>query len=98
MTPEISTAPANTSGTQSTTRADGFSPKQRPGGDRDEHDLEVAERRREARAHVVDRVVPEDQVDGEERARGRRETPVARAGEPRRHRSRSASSPRTGSA
>jgi len=35
-------------------------PEQQPGGDRDEHDLQVGEHRREARADVDDRVVPQD--------------------------------------
>jgi hypothetical protein len=43
--------------------------EQRPRRDRDEHDLQVAERRRQARADIVDRVMPEDQVGGKERAR-----------------------------
>jgi hypothetical protein len=40
--------------------------EEQPGGDRDEHHLHVAEHRREPRSDRCDRVVPEDQVSGEE--------------------------------
>ena len=43
-----------------------------PGEQRHDDDLEVAEHGREAGADVLDRVVPDDQVDGEEHARGQR--------------------------
>ena len=42
--------------------------EQQPGGDRDEHDLDVAEHRRETGPDCRDRVVPEDQIGGEEAA------------------------------
>ena len=45
----------------------------------DEGDLEVAEHRREARPHVHDRVVPADEVGGEEDARQRGQGAVAPA-------------------
>ena len=43
--------------------------EERPREEADDHDLGVAEDRREPGPDVLDRVVPEDQVGGEERAR-----------------------------
>jgi len=43
--------------------------EEEPGGDRHEHDLGVAQHRRQARPHLVDGVMPEDEVRREERAR-----------------------------
>ena len=48
-----------------------------PRGEGDDHDLEVAEHRRQARADVVDRLVPEDQVGREEDPGDEREALLA---------------------
>ena len=50
--------------------------EQRQAQERDENDLQVAEHRREARADVVDRLVPEREVDREHDARDQREPPL----------------------
>ena len=73
--------------------------EQQPRRDGDEHDLQVGEHGRQAGADVGDRVVPEDEVGGEERARGAsRASQLPAGGGPWRRRSASASAPSTGSA
>ena len=52
-------------------------PEHGPREERDEDDLGVPEHGRKARSHLLDRVVPEDQVGGEEGARDPREPPGA---------------------
>ena len=70
-------------------RASGLRPlaERRPGQHAHEHDLHVAEHRRQARAHRLDRVVPEREVGREQHAR-----------RPRRARARAAGAARSGGA
>ena len=59
--------------------------EEQPRCDRHDHDLHVAEHRRQARAHVLDRVVPEDQVGCEQEPGNdgqRHATPRQRSGSP----------------
>ncbi len=58
--------------------------EERPGDERDEHDLRVAEHGAEPGADVLDRVVPEDEVGAEEDAGGDGEQPLAAAARPER--------------
>ena len=89
----------HTSGSAASRRRPGRSPSTAQAANGDDDDLQVAEHGREAGADVGDRVVPEDQVGGEEdagdaapaAARGAAARPVAAA-------SSQASSPSTGSA
>ena len=69
-TPEIGRTPVRARSAAPTRR--GFRPlgEHRPRHKRHEHDLYVREHGREAGADVVDRVVPEDQVGGEEDSGG----------------------------
>ena len=50
----------------------------RPGDERDDHDLQVAEHGRQPGADVGDRLVPEDQVGGEEQPGDQRQPLLAR--------------------
>jgi hypothetical protein len=98
MTPEIKTAPANTSGTQSTTRADGCSPSSAHAA--------IATSTTWRLPSVVARPAPTSAIAWCQRIRSAaKNAPAAAAwrqwpgaGGPRRRRSRSASRPRTGSA
>ena len=65
----MSTTPMSTSGTDAATRPPGPLPEEQPRGDRHDHDLRVAEHRRQPGADLLDGVVPQHEVDGEEDAR-----------------------------
>ncbi len=76
--PEISSTPTSETGSASSTRARALG-QQRPRHQGNQHDLDVGQHRGQPGAHVGDRVVPEQQVGGEEDPRsqaGRRSRQV----------------------
>ena len=72
----MSTTPISVSGSAARIRRPGASLSTRPRRERHDHDLEVAEHGREPGADVGDRLVPEDEVGGEEEARDQRQAPL----------------------
>ena len=67
----------STIGTDAATRHPGRSPEHQPRGDRDEDDLRVAEDRRETGTDLLDGVMPEHEVHGEEGAGDPRQAGLA---------------------